>query len=284
MTAQPLAHTGEREGETGGGEVGGTNRKLHWQRAAWANCETPVGEPAACAFQPPVHLQGWIGSSSWQRFTKKASSGLTSSVAVCTRNMQWTLKTWLGLLMRALIQKAELLGSAWGGLGPGNLAAGEFESQVNDGRFLGGGEQQPSCWSWEEEVLGFGFFSNPFFLFFIPLQVYGKKTHTWSWLLGLETNTTLNEVAAELDSLSQFCVFPVPCESLFLFLLLLPNFKRKSEPSPLVPSQVIRALLQGLGSVGLKLLGDAGLEFFVFGVSAVTAGPFCSLSSRKGRS
>lgn len=68
------------------------------------------------------------------------------------------------------------------------------------------------------------------------------------------------------------------CEFSFL---LLPSFKTKNEPSPLVQSQVIRVLLQGLGGVSLNLLGDAGLGFFVFGVSA---GPFCSLSSRKGRS
>jgi len=87
-------HRWEREGEMGGGEVGGTNGELHRQRAARTGCETPVGEPAAYAFQPPVRRRAWTRSSGWQRFTEKASSELTSCVprSVRARNVQQTLK------------------------------------------------------------------------------------------------------------------------------------------------------------------------------------------------
>lgn len=78
-----------------------------------------------------------MGSSSWQRFTGKASSEVTSRIprSVCTHNA--TPKKLLDLLSRALIQKAEEQCTAQGGLRQCDLAAGRFRSQVKDGRFPG---------------------------------------------------------------------------------------------------------------------------------------------------
>lgn len=100
---------------------------------------------------------------------------------------------------------------------------------------------------------------------FYPITALWKKNptkHKWSWLLGVETSSTLGGVAAELHSLpsSVFLLYPVS-----LHFLLPPSFKRKNEPSPLVQSQVTRPLLQGLGGVGLNLSVTLGLGSLCLG-------------------
>lgn len=79
------------------------------------------------------------------------------------QNVHWAPKEGL---TRGLIQTAQELGSAHGGLGSHSLAVGEFGSGVKDGRVDPGRElklRKFQVWSWEDEVASFGFFSNPFF-------------------------------------------------------------------------------------------------------------------------
>lgn len=169
----PLAHRGRRgrerlEVEKLVGPMGSSASK--------GQCE-PVVKHQSANLQP-AHFGFWLSPSlnGVQQLAEVHREGQLGAPLVCTKicgaliTCSGLLR--LGLLIRALIQKAGELGSVWGGLGPWILSAGKWEMMAGS---LEGVPQQPSCQIWEEEVLGFGLFSSPFFQIFNPVQVYEKN-------------------------------------------------------------------------------------------------------------